>query len=119
MKDVLEYKDYLAVVHFSSEDEVFFGKIQGINDLVTFEGSSVSELKKSFKEAVEDYIQSCKQIGKAPEKTYKGSFNVRVSSLLHRQAAYTASQKNITLNDFIKEAISYAIKHKDDLSKAS
>jgi predicted HicB family RNase H-like nuclease len=115
MKDVLEYKDYLAIVHFSAEDEVFYGKIQGINDLVTFEGRSVAELKKAFKETVEDYIESCKQLGKTPDKTYKGSFNVRVSSHLHREAASVASQKNISLNDFVKEAIDYAIKHKDKL----
>ncbi len=58
MNDVLKYKDYFATIHYSSEDEVFYGKIEGISDLVTFEGQSVSELKKSFKEAIEDYIQT-------------------------------------------------------------
>jgi predicted HicB family RNase H-like nuclease len=58
MNDILQYKDYLASVHFSSEDDVFYGKILGINDLVSFEGASVKELKKAFHEAVEDYLET-------------------------------------------------------------
>jgi predicted HicB family RNase H-like nuclease len=115
MNDVLSHKGYLATVHFSTEDEVFYGKIIGINDLITFEGQTVKELKKAFREALEDYLETCLAIDKNPEKTYKGSFNIRVSNELHRQAALTAIQKDMTLNDFVKAAISYAIKHTDHL----
>jgi len=67
-KDVLTYKDFFGSVHFDSDDQVFHGKIQGIEDLVTFEGTSVSELVQSFEEAVEDYLDLCNQTGKKPEK---------------------------------------------------
>jgi len=113
MNDIIKHKEYYAIVHFSADDEVFYGKILGINDLVTFEGQSVKELKKSFKDAIEDYLETCKELKKTPEKTYKGSFNVRVSPILHREVALAALQKNVTLNDFVKNAISYAIKHTD------
>lgn len=66
MYNILEYKSYYGDVHFSSPDEIFHGKIIGINDLVTFEGASVSELKKSFHEAVDDYLATCEEIGKVP-----------------------------------------------------
>ncbi len=56
MFDNLKYKDYTASVHYSADDEVFFGKVLGINDLITFEGSSVNELKAGFAEAIEDYL---------------------------------------------------------------
>lgn len=105
MTDVLQYKNYYAEVHFSAEDEVFHGKIIGINDLVNFEGSTVKELKKAFHEAVDDYLETCEELGKEPEKTYKGSFNVRIPSDLHRQAARYAALKNMTLNDFVRHAI--------------
>jgi len=117
MNDIIKHKGYYATVHFSAEDEVFYGKILGINDLVTFEGSSVMELKSAFKEAIEDYIETCKAAGKEPEKTYKGSFNIRVSPHLHREAAFVALQKNITLNDFVQDAINYAVHHKDEITK--
>ena len=71
MKDFIQYKDYIGSVHFNAEDEVFFGKIEGIEDLVSFEGSSVDELKQAFIDSVEDYIVLCKEIGKKNEKSYK------------------------------------------------
>lgn len=66
MNDILQYKGYYASVNFSAEDEVFFGKILGIDDLVNFEGASVKELKKAFHEAVEDYLETCKKMDKEP-----------------------------------------------------
>lgn len=66
MNDILQYKGYYASVNFSAEDEVFFGKILGIDDLVTFEGASVKDLKKAFHEAVEDYLETCKKMDKEP-----------------------------------------------------
>jgi len=114
MTDILEYKSYYASIHFSSEDEVFYGKIIGINDLVSFEGITVNELKAAFHEAVDDYLETCKEIGKEPEKTYKGSFNIRISPELHRQAAQYALLRGISLNDFVRNAIDYMIKKPPD-----
>jgi predicted HicB family RNase H-like nuclease len=116
MNDILQYKDYYASVHFSAEDEVFYGKILGINDLVSFEGSSVRELKKSFHEAVEDYLAMCEQAGKDPDKTYKGTFNARIPSDLHKEAAVFAAINNVSLNDFVKTAIHYALLHRHDVN---
>lgn len=109
MSEVMQYKEYIATLHFSSEDEVFHGKVVGINDLIVFEGASVKELKRAFKEAIEDYLETCKALKKSPDKTYKGSFNVRISSDLHREAAIFAAIKNMTLNDFVKNAIKFAL----------
>jgi predicted HicB family RNase H-like nuclease len=111
MSDFLTYKGYFGTVNFNSDDEVFYGKIFGISDLVNFEGSSVKELKESFEESIDDYLETCKSIGKQPNKTFKGSFNVRVSKELHKRAAIIASQKRISLNDFVKKAIGYAVLH--------
>jgi len=60
----MQYKNFIGSVHFNADDEIFYGKIEGINDLVTFEGESVKKLKKAFEEAVEDYLQLCEQVGK-------------------------------------------------------
>lgn len=105
MKDFLQYKDYLASVHFNADDEVFFGKIEGIEDLISFEGISVAELKESFEKAVEDYLQLCENHGKKSEKSYKGSFNVRISSEVHKKAKRLAIMKGISLNQFIQKAV--------------
>lgn len=115
MENKLIYKGYLGTVNFSAEDEVFYGKIHGINDLVTFEGKSVSELKNSFSESIDDYLQTCQELNRLPDKTYKGSFNIRISNELHKKAATVASEKSISLNDFVRRAISYAIVHKKEI----
>lgn len=75
MKDLMIYKDYFGSVHYSAKDEVFYGKIEGINDSITYEGSSVSELKAAFEESVMDYLELRRLNGKEPEKIYKGTFN--------------------------------------------
>ncbi len=105
MKDVLAYKDYLGSVHFDSDDQVFHGKIEGIDDLVTFEGTSVDELTEAFKEAVDDYLDLCRQTGKNAEKSYRGSFNIRIPPELHRKAAREAISNGISLNQLIQRAL--------------
>lgn len=109
MSNLLVYKNYRGQVDFSVEDNTFFGKVLGINDLITFEGSSVEALKQSFKDAVNDYLETCKQLGKKPEKEYKGQFNVRVSIQLHKLAARAAAAKRITLNKFVELALVQAL----------
>lgn len=113
MINSLTYDGYTASIHYSPADEVFFGKLIGVNDLVSFEGTSVEELKQSMKEAVDDYIETCIAMGKSPEKSYKGVFNVRVSSDLHKKLALLASQYDVTLNDFVKSVLQYASSHQE------
>lgn len=105
MKDVMKYKDYLATVHYSAEDEVFYGKLEGIEDLVSFEGRDVQELKNAFSEAVEDYSDLCKSTGKAIEKSYKGSFNIRIKPDIHRKAARKSIEMGISLNQLVEKAV--------------
>jgi predicted HicB family RNase H-like nuclease len=109
MKDVLTYKDFIGSVHFSAEDKVFHGKIEGVTDLVTFEGKNVDELIKAFHEAVDDYIALCKEAGKEPLKSCKGSFNVRVPSELHMKAIKQATVLGISLNQLVQKAIEKAV----------
>lgn len=109
MNDILQYKGYYADIGFSAQDEVFYGKLIGINDLVNFEADTVKQLKKAFHEAVDDYLETCEELGKIPEKTYKGSFNVRIPAELHRRAAIFAAIKKVTLNDYVRYAIDTTI----------
>ena len=115
MNNYMTYKSYIGTVNYNADDEVFHGKINGINDLITFEGQSVKELKKSFHDSVNDYLETCRELGKQPDKTYKGSFNVRISTELHRKATAIATKKQISLNDFVKRAIYYAVAHEKDI----
>lgn len=105
MKDVLKYKDFIGSVHFSAEEECFFGKLEGVDDLVTFEGRDVAELKRAFREAAEDYLELCRKAGKTPLRSYGGTFNVRMSAELHKKAARKSALLGISLNQLVQMAV--------------
>ncbi|MDR1402854.1 MAG: type II toxin-antitoxin system HicB family antitoxin [Tannerellaceae bacterium] len=106
MDNVLKYKDFVAIVKYSEEDEAFVGKIEGISSVVSFEGQSVEELKSAFKDAAESYLDFCRRKGIIEmQKSYTGVFNVRIDADLHRRAAIMAKIHGITLNAFVKKAI--------------
>jgi predicted HicB family RNase H-like nuclease len=111
--DVLTYKGFIGSVHFSAQDDVFFGKIEGISDLVTFEGDSVKELKNAFHYVVDEHIKDCEIENIPIEKSYKGSFNLRLTPDLHRKAAIKAKAHGSTLNNFARKAIERALEYAD------
>lgn len=118
MKNYFEYKNYIGKIEISVEDEVFFGKIYGIDDLVTFEGKSFDELKQAFREAVDDYLELCEECGKEPQKAYKGQFSVRIPVELHKEIAIQAIKEDITLNQLAVKAFKQYMKdvQKDKMS---
>lgn len=109
MTNLLHYKGYAGSVKFIEEKDSFYGKIEFINDLVTFQGTSVKELKEDFRQAVDEYIEDCKELGKEPEKPFKGKFPARIKPELHKKAAFLALQKNISLNKYVEKAIEQAV----------
>ena len=113
MENYLKYKNYLGSVEFSAADNVLFGKIIGINDLVTFEANSVEELKKEFEFAVDDYLETCAELNKEPNKYFKGVFNVRTSNELHKNLAILAEKKKIKLNELVNKAFIFLINNED------
>jgi len=103
--NLLSYKGFYGSVNFSAADEVFYGKVEGVHDLVSFEGATVKELKQDFQKAVEDYILFCKEKGNPVQKSLMGSFNIRIKPDIHQRAAIVALQKNISLNHLVQQAI--------------
>ena len=88
--NTMTYKGYLGSVNYSDKDQVFFGKIEGINGLVNFEGESVRKLTDAFHEAVDDYLAYSEDEGIAPDNSYTGVLNVRLTPAIHRQIAMLA-----------------------------
>lgn len=103
--NTLQYKGFLGSVEFSEADGVFFGKIEGINALVNFEGESVKELTDAFHEAVEDYLVFCEEEGIEPHKSYSGALNVRLTPDIHSRVAALAKQTGVSINAFIRKAV--------------
>ena len=107
--NTLKYKGFIGSVSYSENDKVFFGKIEGIDGLVNYEGESVDELTKAFQEAVDDYLAFCEAEGIMPEKSYSGSFNVRIPSVTHRAIAKRAAEAGISINAFVKRVLMEAV----------
>jgi len=105
VKNIMRYGDFMATVHFSEADGCFSGRIEGIDDLISFEGRSVVDLRRAFHEAVDDYRDLCRSTGKLPQRSYKGSFNVRIHPELHRRASLKCRQIGISLNQLVKIAL--------------
>lgn len=106
MNSTLEYKGYCTRIEFDADAMLLHGKIEGINDLVTFESEDSSRIEAEFHAAVDDYLDFCKEIGKEPEKEYRGLFNVRIRPDLHKRIAAEALKKNISMNALVEQAIS-------------
>lgn len=102
---MMVHKGYMAKIDYSDEDELFIGRLAGINDVVGFHGSSVVELKAAFIEAVEDYLDTCKKLGRKPQKSYSGKFVVRVEPEVHARAVVAAELEGKSLNAWIGDAI--------------
>ncbi len=105
MKNTMEYKGYVGSVEFSEADEVFFGQVQGIRSLISYEGTNAKELIKDFRDAVDNYLIFCKEEGIEPEKAYKGTFNIRISPELHKQIAIRAISNQVSLNSLVEKAL--------------
>ncbi len=93
--NTLTYKGFIGSIETSEDEGVFFGKIEGINALVNYEGESVKELTDAFHEAVDDYLILCEEEGIEPRKSYSGSLNVRLTPDIHSRVATLAKKAGI------------------------
>lgn len=105
MNDLMKYREYSAIIKFDSECNLFRAEVVDINDLITFHGDSVQALDRAFKDAIDDYLEHCKEIGRTPEKPYSGKISLRMSPGLHKRTARRASEHGKSINAFIVSCI--------------
>lgn len=103
--DILKYKGYEGTAELDVSRGICHGKILHINDLVTYETDAPTKLQEMFEEAVDDYVATCAEIGKEPQRAFRGVFNVRVSPELHRAALSRAHADGCTLNEVVARAM--------------
>ena len=103
--DMMKYRGYRSTISYDEDDRIFVGEVFGVNDSLNFHGSSIEELETSFHNCIDNYLDLCKQIGKEPEKEFSGSFNVRTTPTLHKEASEYAAENGISLNQVVTNAI--------------
>ena len=105
--DMMKYKGYKASIYFDEKDKMFVGEVFGISDSLNFHGRSIDELEEAFHDCIENYLEICEKIGKEPQKEFSGTFNVRTTPALHKEAAEYAAENGITLNQTISRALEF------------
>ena len=99
--NTMTYKGYQGKFEYDQDADIFHGEVLHLNDVVTFQGRSIDELKKALADSVEDYQLLCKEVGKEPERPFSGKFNIRISPELHQQIAKKAAEAGVSLNSWI------------------
>jgi predicted HicB family RNase H-like nuclease len=107
----MEYQGYIGKVEFDDEAAIFHGEVINTRDVITFQGKSVAELKKAFRESVDDYLAICAKRGEEPDKPFSGQFVTRISPDLHRRASLAASLAGKSLNAWVAEQLQAAVDH--------
>lgn len=105
MTKPMTHRGYSAVVTFDADDDIFAGRILGINDVVGFHAQTVAELKAAFREAVDDYLETCAKLGKTPDKPFSGNIMLRVDPTVHSKVAIAAENAGKSLNQWGEEAL--------------
>jgi predicted HicB family RNase H-like nuclease len=103
--NAMSYRNYLARIEYDAHDRLFVGRIAGINDVVGFHGDNVTDLEVAFREAVDDYVETCAKANKTPEKPYSGRVMFRVKPDIHAKAALAAQLRGLSLNQWAEEAL--------------
>jgi predicted HicB family RNase H-like nuclease len=104
----LIYKGYTGVLEVDLEAGELFGRTVGLRDIITFQGRTIEEARKSFEESVDFYLACCQEEGKEPDRPYSGRFNVRISPEVHRRLATLADFRGQSLNEVVSAALSIA-----------
>ncbi len=106
---MLEYKGYAGKVEFDDSVETFHGEVLGLKDIITFEGGSVEEIKQSFRDSIDDYLEFCEERGEESDRPFSGQYRLRISPELHRSASMLSQRDGTSLNEWISRSIAEKI----------
>lgn len=101
----MTYKGYRARVTFDDEAELLHGEVLGLRDVVTFQGTSIDDLRDAFEASVDDYLAWCEELGRAPDRPFSGRLLLRMDPDVHRDATLAADRAGASLNAYIVRAL--------------
>ncbi len=114
--DILKYKGYEGTTEIDMEQSLCRGKILFIHDIVTYKADNPQKIQQAFKDAVDDYLETCDFLKREPQKPLKGQYNIRVSPELHKQAVLRAYNEGVTLNKITSKALDSYINSPQDIN---
>ena len=109
MMNQLSYKGYTATITFDADERLFFGRLVGITDIVTFHGETVAELVQAFEAAVDGYLEMSAKMGRQPQKPFSGRITLRIPPHAQAKAAARAAQEGKSLARWAQEQVVRAL----------
>jgi len=106
---MLKYRGYTGCVEFDDEAGLLHGEVLDTRDVITFQGKTVEELRRAFRDSIDDYLQFCAERNEKPDKPFSGKFVVRLPSKLHHRAYIKAAEQGKSLNQFVVESLEKVI----------
>ncbi|MBR4876838.1 MAG: type II toxin-antitoxin system HicB family antitoxin [Rhodocyclaceae bacterium] len=95
----LEYKGYSAgPISFDDEAGLFVGSVAGIRDCLIFQGTNADELRRDFRDLVDEYLETCAEMGKTPDKPASGKVMLRIAPRVHAAISAAADAAGQSLN---------------------
>lgn len=109
MNNVMNINGYRAVIQYDPDIEMFRGEFTGLNGSADFYADSVSALQVEGETSLKVFLDTCREKGIEPIKTYSGKFQVRVPEAIHKQAVDAANARGLSLNQFIATALEHEL----------
>lgn len=97
----MNYKGYFGTAEFDDEAKIFHGEVEGLRDVVTYQGRTVDELVQAFHDSIDDYLEFCSKRGEAPEKPVSGKLLLRLPTAVHRYVLGAAKSEGVSINAYI------------------
>ena len=106
---MIEYKGYIGVVDFDPEIDLFHGTVINTQDVITFYGASVVELREEMQKSLEVYFEVCEEQGKVPDKPFSGELTIQTSLELYSRIALNAARHQLEIDIYLQEIIEKAV----------
>ncbi len=109
MLNTMKFDDYLAVINYDPEIEMFRGEFVLLNGGADFYAKDIDGLRQEGRKSLQVYLAMCKEEGIEPKKSFSGRFNLRISSELHAQLSARAATENMSLNNWIEQQLDHVV----------
>ncbi len=106
---MMQYKGFVGHAEYDDEAGIFHGEVINVAHVITFQGKTVSQLKKAFIGSVDVYLDFCKKEHIEPARPYSGNLIIRATPELHRELSIQAKRSHKSLNSFVCEKLQLAI----------
>lgn len=113
----MEHQGYSARIEYDEDLGAFHGQVLNINDVITFHGTSVDELRREFQASVDDYLAWCEERGEEPDRPFSGKFLLRIDPETHRRASLAAGREGRSLTAWVGRAIERALREDREVRK--